>query len=423
MDRRWLLPWAIGSIAYGGASLVVPLYVVALGGDALTLGVLAGVAAVSGVPGAVVVGRMADRGGNRRGYVLGSLGLTAAMLVVMVLVSDLAIVVLANGVVWFAFAAAMPVMTVLAVHDAPARQWSERIGTLNRYQGIGWAIGLAFGLVWTGVGDRFVAPGRTLEGLLVGLGVVAAVGAMSTYRFLPGTPPTPINRTRLRTAIDRADRFTVRAVTFPLTFDRADFHGLRPRQFVERFTPSLALYFGAGFLFFTGFSAFFAPLPAFLADAGFSSDGIFALYLLSSVISALFFGYAGRLVGRFEPVDVQVAGLVARALAFPAVAGVIVVFGATALGTFTLGGVFAVIGLTWALISVTGGTIVMRLTPQTIRGESLGTYAALGALAGGIGSLLGGWVATRSYAGAFALAGGLIVAGAALVWTLRRPTD
>lgn len=54
---------------------------------------------------------------------------------------------------------------------------------------------------------------------------------------------------------------------------------------------------------------------------------------------------------------------------------------------------FLVVGLTWAVIAVTAATIVTRMAPAAIRGEALGTYAAVSAVAGGIGSLLGGALA------------------------------
>ncbi len=419
MVRRWLLPWAIGSVAFGGASLVVPLYVVEIGGGAFALGILAAAAAVAGVPGALVVGRGADQGAGGQRTVRVCLSLAAVSLLAMAFVDALAPVVVINGLIWFAYGAAMPAMTVLAIRGVPDHEWSEHIGTLNQFQGIGWALGLGFGLVWTAFGDRYVAADSSLQTLLLGLGVVAVVGVVSSYRFLPAGDGRPVSAPRLRRAIGRADRFTVRAVTFPVTLERADFRGLRPGQFARRFTPRLATYFVAVALVFTGFSVFFAPLPAFLTDAGLGSDAVFGLYLLSSLTSAACFGYVGRLAGRFDPLGLQVGGLAIRGIAFPTVAVVVAVLGVGAVGVVGLGLTFGVIGLTWAVINVTGGTLVVRLTPPAIRGESLGMYASLGALAGGIGSLLGGWVGSISYVAAFLLAGGLIAVGAGLVLTLR----
>lgn len=65
---RWLYAWGLGSIAQGGASLLVPLYIVALGADPIALGadpielgLLAATAVFAGAPGALLVGRLADR--------------------------------------------------------------------------------------------------------------------------------------------------------------------------------------------------------------------------------------------------------------------------------------------------------------------------------------------------------------------------
>lgn len=53
MSERWLPAWGLAALAFGGASLIVPLYVVELGGDAFALGVLFASASFVGVPGAL----------------------------------------------------------------------------------------------------------------------------------------------------------------------------------------------------------------------------------------------------------------------------------------------------------------------------------------------------------------------------------
>nr|WP_224214675.1 hypothetical protein [Natrinema longum] len=55
----------------------------------------------------------------------------------------------------------------------------------------------------------------------------------------------------------------------------------------------------------------------------------------------------------------------------------------------------------------------------------LGGYVALGAIGGGLGGVLGGWVATLGYLAAFVVAGGLVSIGAVLVLSLEAisPSD
>ncbi|MFB6137833.1 MAG: hypothetical protein ABEJ42_05755 [Halobacteriaceae archaeon] len=79
----------------------------------------------------------------------------------------------------------------------------------------------------------------------------------------------------------------------------------------------------------------------------------------------------------------------------------------------------AVVGLTWAYVAVAGTTVVSRLAPAADRGEVLGAYAALAALGGGAGSLLGGWLATRGFSTAFAGAALLVFAGAGVLLLAR----
>jgi hypothetical protein len=58
--------------------------------------------------------------------------------------------------------------------------------------------------------------------------------------------------------------------------------------------------------------------------------------------------------------------------------------------------------------------------PPTVRGEALGVYAALSALAGGAGSVLGGWLAGLGYLLGFGVAGGLVAVAGGVVLAVRR---
>jgi MFS family permease len=400
----------------GGASLIVPLYVVELGGGPVTLGVLAAVAAVAGAPGALGVGWLSDRTGRRRRYVLLAVGVVAISLAVVAAVESIPIVIAANAAIWLAFAAALPVLTLLAVVDVPESAWSERIAALNRYQGIGWALGLLAGFLVIVAGERLVGLDTRTAQRVVCLvcAASAGVGCVVAARSLPADPApraTPEPR-RLRRAIRGASRFGVRGASFPFAFRRVDVRGLHPRRFARRFTPELAVFFVAVVLAFTGFGAFFAPLPAYLDGVGMGSDGVFGLYLALNAAAAVFFGATAALSARYGAMTVHAAGLAVRSVAFPAV----VLVGGALLPTVL---VFVVIGLAWAVVAVTAGMLVARLAPAIVRGEALGVYSALSTVASGVGGVVGGWIAARGYGTAFAVAGGLVLLGTGVVVLLR----
>jgi MFS family permease len=416
VSDRWLYGWALASIGLGGASLVVPLYAVELGGGPVTLGILAAAAAAAGAPGALVVGRLADRTGHRRGYALGAVGVVAGGLAVVAGTGSIPVVIAANAAIWFAFAAATPVLTLLAVVGTPETEWSGRIARLNKWQGVGWALGLLVGFLVIVGGERVAGlDARTaLRAVCLVCGSSAGAGWLVVARTLPADPgpgagPAP---RRLRRALRGAGRFGVRGAGFPFTPSRTDLRGLHPRRFVRRFTSGLAIYFAAVGLVFAGFGTFFAPLPAYLAGAGFGSDAVFGLYLALNVGAAVSFGAAATLVERYEVAIVHAGSLAVRGAALP----LVVLAGGALAAAIPL---FVLVGLTWAVIAVSAATLVTRLSPPIVRGEALGVYSALSTVASGVGSVAGGWLAAAGYARAFAVAAGLVFAGVAVVLVLR----
>jgi MFS family permease len=422
MENRWLLAWGLGSVALGAASLLVPLYVVALGGDPVALGLLAATAALLGTPGALLWGRVADRAADRRTVVVGSLLGVAVTLGALPFLDAIDTVLAANALLWFVSAAAGPVLTLLVVADAPEREWSRRIAALNRYQGYGWAGGLVLGTVWLGV----VAPGfaspltarRWLFGVCAALAAVAAVAA---GRWMPaphhGDTLGRSQRKRVARFLAQSNRH-VRSATFVFLPTRLYWAtlGLRPQRLRRRLGGRLGVYLLGTALFSTGFAAFWAPLPAALSSAGYGGDATFALYLATSLTSAVCYRGVGELSSRFDVCLLQSGALGVRAGVFPVVA----LFGtAGLLGLSVAGGLFAILGATWAVIAVTGTAVVTRLAPPSARGEVLGVHAALVAASGGVGGLLGGWVAEFGYLVAFGVAAALVALGAGVVASLR----
>lgn len=423
-DDRWLYAWALGSIALGGGSLLFPLYVVELGADAFALGILGASAAFLGAPGAFLVGRIADRSGRRRPFVVGALIAVALVLAVVPFTDSVPVVVVGNAVVWFAAAAAGPVLTLLVTVGKPEQRWQDRIARLNTFQGWGWAGGLVLGIAWTGAGSRLFDPLVVQRTFFGAIAVCGAVAALLAARTLPSEGGTVggVRRERLEGAVATARRPNVRGATFQFTPSRLFWltRSLSPRRLIARFTPALSTYFLAVTLFFAGFSVFFAPLPAFLTDVGYGDGLIFALYLVSSLGSAAFYARVGELAGRYDLTVLQTGGLVVRTVAFPLVALLGTGLATSAVGVALTGLDFLCIGLAWAIIAVTAATLVSRLSPAAIRGEMLGVYTAVSTLAGGIGSFVGGLLATTGdFTLAFGTAGALVLAGAGLVLIVR----
>lgn len=423
MTDWWLYSWGVGSISFGGASLLVPLYIIQLGASPLQLGILAATAATIGAPGAILFGRLANRVRHRRKLVLVTLATVAVALVTIPLLTSITGVIIVNAILWLVVAAIAPVLTMLVVDDVPESSWAERIGQLNKFQGYGWAGGLVLGTVWPVVGTQLVGSEAVTRGLFWLLAFCAGLSVLGAMRSLPRPDPvthsTDRRQSRRIAQLMSQSRRGIKGATFVFAPNRLYWatRGVNLRRFRGRLNPGLVTYLIAAGLFFMGFAAFWAPLPLFLTEIGLDSGRIFTLYFVSSLASAVLYEPTGTIASRYDVRWLQSGSLASRGALIAGTA--LVAWGGTVGQRFLAAGlVLAAIGVTWAVIAVVGTAIVTRLSPPTVRGEALGVYTALGAVASGIGGVLGGWIATVGYLSAFTVAGGLVVLGAGLVFSI-----
>lgn len=409
MSDRWLYGWAVGYAAVGAASLLVPLYVLSLGGSALVVGLLAASAAFAGVPGALLWGRLAARTGRRRPFLLVALAASTGTLAVMPLLSSAWLVLAVNAVLWFVISAAAPVLNLVVVTGVPEPEWEARIGRLNAFQGYGWVAGLVGGLGWTAVAPALgLSPLAAQRWLLLALAGTAGLATLLVRLWYPER--ATVTSRRFEQVYRRFERRgigagrVVRTVTFGPTRMYWSLRTLRPSRIRGALRRPIRRYLLSVALFSVGFGVFWGPMPAFLGEGGLGDGTVFALFLLGSIGSAVFYERVGLLSARVGPARAQALALGARVVLFPLV-GLLGV----AAGVALLGFGFAVIGVSWAVIAVTATALVGRLTAAHERAEAFGLYAALSGLGTGLGSALGGALAGGFGYGPTFVAGGAAV--------------
>jgi len=426
-DDRWLYGWAMGYAAVGAASLLVPLYAIELGADAFLVGLLAATAAVAGVPGAILWGKLAGRTGRRRPFVLVALAATAVVLATMPLLDGPWSVLAANAVLWFFVAATAPVLNLIVVAGVPEKAWEGRFARLNAIQGYGWLGGLLGGALWTALTARAMPTLVAHRSFFLVTAAAALLGLVTVRGYYP--EQSRVTERRFRTVYRRMTRRRgwgsgryVRAVPFGPSRLYWALRTVRVEGIRDRFSPALGRYLAVATLFFGGFSLFFGPLPAYLTGAGYGTGEVFLLFVVSSAGSAATYELAGRLAATHDVRVLQTGALSIRVVAFP----LVVLLGGVLpaeVGLVAVAALFAAIGVSWAVIAVTATGLVTRLTPEPIRGEALGLYAALGGLGGAVGSAAGGALAeVAGYLVTFGVAGGVVLVTAVLVFGSGRTT-
>ena len=419
MTDRWLRGWALGYAAVGGASLLVPLYALALGGGPALVGVLGATAAFAGVPGAVIWGRVAARTRRRRPFLLVALGLVAVVLAVVPAVRSPWLLVAMNAALQFVVAAAAPVLNLVMVDGRPESEWEGAIGRLNAVQGYGWVAGLVAGTAWTALAPRVgLGPLDAQRALFLVLAAGSAVGFLLVRVGYP-EPPT-LSEDRFRRVYRRLGRAGwgsgryLRTVSYDPQRIYWGLLTLRVERVGDALDSPLRRYLLAAVCFSTGFAVFWGPMPAYLTGTGFDTGTVFLLFLVANVGSALTYTRVDDLSGRVGTGRAQAAALAARVVLFPAVG----LLGGLAVAGPLLAIAFGLIGLTWAVIAVTTTALVTRLAAPPGRAEALGIQTALVGLGTGVGSAVGGVTAgALGYSTTFAVAGGLVLLGLVLLGT------
>jgi MFS family permease len=139
---------------------------------------------------------------------------------------------------------------------------------------------------------------------------------------------------------------------------------------------------------------FYIALPIFLRSyVGLPSSLVFVIYVGSSLMAALTYRMAGRLVTEVGGKKVQSLAASGRIILFPSFFLVTLIPMAewTIVLVFVL--LHALVGLCWAGLSVAGSALVSNLSYKDFRAEGMGMYNATQGLASIAGSIIGGFVA------------------------------
>jgi MFS family permease len=407
MERaeRWFLAFTCAFVAAGGASLLLPLFAAtALGGTVGQIGLMASAASLAGVPFSILWGRLSDRLGRRKPFVLLAFLGAGCALLLMSLVRSMWQLILLNALMNSFWVASAAVSTILAIEGVARDHWESRIGRFNRYTGAGWVSGLALGAIWSRLAGRLADGG--LRALFYPLAVLDLVAAALVLRLLRERGGRLEQRGFPGVAVAMGNMLIER-------FRYAPFHLYylaRPKRLLElfrgenRFGRKLTRYYRAVILIFMGLAAFFVPLPVFFRQAlHLDNFVIYALWTVHSGTSTLLHSRAGRLAERFGNWQIQWLALTVRMIIFPLAALLPLAHPALRIPAIVV--LFLFTGTTWAMTNVTSISITAKLAPEEAQGQALGVYNALIGVGWILGSLLGGYIADGfGYPATFAFA-------------------
>jgi DHA1 family tetracycline resistance protein-like MFS transporter len=379
---QWVEPWYVaygllGATAAGIAPILLPLKV-DVTGIATHVGLVMAAFNLGGLF-APAFGGLADRYRLHRWLLVGGLLANSAGLLLFAFTASLALWLVLALLQGIGMAGAATVANLFVVEDHPKREWDERIGWLQTFYGGGQVIGL------------FLAGALSQSDLRLGLLVAGGMALLGSVvgAILARTPPGP--RSPRPVLLDPA-----RHAEWPFSSPQRLFHHLtaeaRAKLFSALASP-LGFFLLVWLLGYGGSQAVFSLYPVMMKNAySVNPNAASTAFAIAAGLGLFLYSPAGRLSDRIGLRPVFYAGWTFRLLAF--------------LGLVTLGfmsfraqnwaamGAFAIVVLSWSLLSVTGTALTARLSDGG-EGEALGAFNAITAIAGVAGASIGGWAANR----------------------------
>lgn len=408
---RWFYSYLPQGIAGGATSPLIPLFAYALGASLGDVGIIAAATSVASVPAFMLWGSLSDRLKARKAFlVLGFLG-TAASFFAMGICFNLSEFYLANLLIGFLGAASAPVGAVLVMETTERERWPSRLAFMSQLTGVGYIAGLSLGAVWLAVGPAILGSMSAMRGLFV---IGAALGLLAG--FLAGI--------WLEEPREYLERRSIHLVEALYRVERVKFLPMRMLHYLDfrnrkasKLSRPLRSYLGTVFLLFSGFTAFYGFFPILLEQVyGLSESEVFAVYIAGQVASVTAYLRVGQWVRDRGSRRTQLYASLGRTVLFPSfLLFVLVPLSPAAI----LAGILllhAGVGLCWALINISGSTLVSDLAPEDARAEAMGAYNAVQGFGSILGPLLGGFVAEfYGYPAGIGVSVAFILAGACLL--------
>ncbi|MEM3737046.1 MAG: MFS transporter [Candidatus Bathyarchaeia archaeon] len=373
--------WFYGYIPYkmaaGLLSVLVPLFIVEnLKCTLLDVGIVTACFNLAVIPSVIIWGVISDTLGRRKIFVVASFLLTGATLVPLAFAKGVWDFLIWSVLQAFFFTMHEPATNMLIVELNARGKWNEKIGIYQMVSGLGWSAGLIIGAIGVAV---YSFP--DLMCISAGMYVVASIASLVLIR----DPDVPLNREEI--AAERAGL----SVT-----ERARFHYRwihRPpnligffKKMVSEVGSDLGLFNLGVFIFSASATIVFTAFPIFfLNEVGLEPFVIFSIFFVNSLASAVGYQWSGVMADKYGDKRLIMVASASRVVLFPLfiLCTISPLNSAVVIAIVLLG----VIGISWALFSVSSTALSMQLVPRTKFGESSGLYYA----STGLGSVIGGF--------------------------------
>ncbi|MEM3726264.1 MAG: MFS transporter [Candidatus Bathyarchaeia archaeon] len=264
----WRLGFFIHEMAFGLLSVFLPLYIIAVGGSLIDVGIMSATALFLVIPASFFWGYICDRTRRYKRYILLSFFTTAVILYLFTFTTSVSLLIILYTLMSILHIAHEAPKNVLVAELYSHSEWKKAFAFYEGFTEIGWLFGLLLGFA----ASTYNLNSGTILLLCSGLNFVAFL--ISIFLI---TDPVMIFERRL-VSIEKTIDFTYKGVILASKImDGLKINEKLRRENVNAFCTGLILFSLATSILFTPLPIFFSKILALPTSI------IFAIYALNSI--------------------------------------------------------------------------------------------------------------------------------------------
>jgi len=402
-SKKWMLFVLPSSITAEGLHIVIPLYVLFLGGSVADVGVVIGLHYGLSAIGAVFWGKMIDKYHIKRAILVTCFLAITICCVGLFFTSDLSLVIIISSISGFFIIGKNPVTQILVMESVPNNQWSRLFTRISIITSFGSLAAFLVGSLW----DRFfdLKPYFLFCAVTSGIATGLSFGVSSK---------SIIERhTIVHSIYGIKHIFSHNRLNFQFIFTKIPHpHDFKPiiTMFQRKNSHDIGILFLTNFLFYFGSNVFFTAFIPFLKKFDFSNSEVFLVYMIQTIMLLTIFFFVPRFISRItEERATQISYI-------PRILGIIIAasFIPSMIGINSL--LMAIISScimvsAFSIFSVSNSIILFKSIPKGFEGTYLGVNSFMVGVGIFAGALTSGYVSHAvSYSATFAIAISIIFA-------------
>jgi MFS family permease len=385
-----------------GLSTIIPIYMLALGGQVREVAIAMFLSNLAVTLGAVFWGRLIDAMHWRKTIIAVCSAAIAITCASMYFVSSIPVLMLLSALVGFFSVGPAPVTNLLVMEKSSKEDWLKTFSWTSLISSAGLVIAMVAGYLWLMQYDA--------QSYAVICSAIAVSSLALTIMFVKDPPATLDRKAIAMSPAALVDRLKQVPVMFlkPLS----DFSLIKLRASMSR--KEFLFFAGTGLYFLSG-NLMFTPYTPFLKDSGVTDSQVFLAYTILHMSKVFFLPFNHRLVARGGEESMGKLAYIPRmfGIVLAVAAAFLLVSNPASILMMTLVA-FVAVEVGFSIWSTTTTSSLLKMIPNGRAGSVLGVNSAIIGAGLLIGSIAAGEVAaTLGYGVTFALA--IVFLGASFV--------